>query len=865
MGHGASTLSRPILMNDRMSRAGGFVPSRPPSRILICELNEDGTTGGSHQALKHLTLRIDEDRFEPVLLFYEQNRVAEQLESEGIEVHIWDHIREEERSSGSSDRVFEKLRGFWRGIWRRVRFLCHHEIDLVHLNNHPATGHEDWLPATRLVGSPCLSHLRGRFGSRDRWGRRVLSRRYHHFIAVSDHIRREALAGGIPDESLTRIYDGVPLEAIRAEARETDPSSTREAMGVPQGAFLVVMVGHLHKWKGQAQVLKAIARLDPDQRCELRLVFVGEAPDTSSRIELSRMTDQLGLGDQVTFLGARSDIPALMDAADVVLHASTDPEPFGLVVVEAMALGKAVLASSLGGPAEIIDEGSGLLADPRDPEDYASALSRLMRSPELRMKLGRQARLRAREFRPDRYAQKVQKIWSDTLTDSDDATQEASGADERHEGEQSVPNEHRRRVGHQRKRPVSGVRRSPILFVHYGEDWIRGSERCLLDLLEHIDRTKYSPVVWCNARVMQDAVGELDVPVYRDRFSILFDWTRPRFDIANFLKLIRKGQALVDRHGINLIHANSGAPVQWMTPVARSARIPIVSHLHANYNLHDRSLMGLHFPTIAVGVSHIVLEGLLRDGMDRNRSRVIYNAVDIQRLESHTDTHGVPVVDIPNEALAVVTIGSLIHRKGFDLLLEAFAQVARTQDNHVQLLIAGEGPKRDDLQRQAEDLRIDDRVSFLGERDDVGALLSHVADIAVCSSRAEAFGLTILEALACGVPVVSTRVPGAELAVGDKEAGIIVPCEDVAALAQGITCLLQDPEMRRAMGKKGRERIRDHFSVERYVRDFEALYAELLGWPGQQFEWTGPSMGAQPLRRLVLSSLSNRLLPEGTT
>src|SRR5512134_1400980 len=107
---------------------------------------------------------------------------------------------------------------------------------------------------------------------------------------------------------------------------------------------------------------------------------------------------------------------------------------------------------------------------------------------------------------------------------------------------------------------------TPILLTHYGEDWIRGSERCLLDLLTYIDRTRVSPVVWCNAPALEREVRALDVPVHRSRFTILAHWNPPRWDLANYWRLVRRGLALVRQHDIQLLHSNNGAPHQWLLP-----------------------------------------------------------------------------------------------------------------------------------------------------------------------------------------------------------------------------------------------------------------------------------------------------------
>jgi len=121
---------------------------------------------------------------------------------------------------------------------------------------------------------------------------------------------------------------------------------------------------------------------------------------------------------------------------------------------------------------------------------------------------------------------------------------------------------------------VATNNKTPILFVHYGDDWIRGSERCLLDLLTHLNRQKFVPIVWCNSKVMANEIKKLNIEVTCQRFPLLFGWHAPRFDLVSFFKLIKQGLKLVECHSIKLIHSNSGAPCQWLNIVARQKNYP---------------------------------------------------------------------------------------------------------------------------------------------------------------------------------------------------------------------------------------------------------------------------------------------------
>ena len=131
---------------------------------------------------------------------------------------------------------------------------------------------------------------------------------------------------------------------------------------------------------------------------------------------LHETVTRLGLEATVAFLGERSDTPAIMAAADIVLHASTRPEPFGLVVVEGMALGRAVVAAGIGGPAEIVTAGSGLLFDPTRPDALAAVLESLAADPEKRRLLGEGGRRRAEDFSLQRNVESLQGLYRSLLT-----------------------------------------------------------------------------------------------------------------------------------------------------------------------------------------------------------------------------------------------------------------------------------------------------------------------------------------------------------------------------------------------------------------------------------------------------------------
>jgi glycosyltransferase involved in cell wall biosynthesis len=159
---------------------------------------------------------------------------------------------------------------------------------------------------------------------------------------------------------------------------------------LPDGAPVVMLAGRLSRWKGQSVVLQAVARLaHPDLCC----VFVGDGPARERR-RLERQAQRLGLEGRVRMVGRCDDMPAAFMLADVVVHASTEPEAFGRVVIEAQAMGRPVLASDLGGPRETIETGvTGWLLPPGDAAILAEGIAYVLALPEAeRLALGARAR-----------------------------------------------------------------------------------------------------------------------------------------------------------------------------------------------------------------------------------------------------------------------------------------------------------------------------------------------------------------------------------------------------------------------------------------------------------------------------------------
>jgi len=184
-----------------------------------------------------------------------------------------------------------------------------------------------------------------------------------------------------------------------------------------------------------------------------------------------------------------------------------------------------------------------------------------------------------------------------------------------------------------------------------------------------------------------------------------------------------------------------------------------------------------------------------------------------------------PVVRRPHDGVVLAAVGRLDAQKGFDVLLDALPAVP-----DVRLVVVGDGHLRADLEKRAAELGLAARVTFTGWSEDVRGHLAD-ADALVLPSRSEGFPLTVVEAMLAGLPVVATAVGSVPEAVTDGETGLLVPKDDVGALAAALRRVAEDPALRTRLGARGREVAAASFTVEHMARAFEDLYAELrAGW-----------------------------------
>lgn len=256
---------------------------------------------------------------------------------------------------------------------------------------------------------------------------------------------------------------------------------------------------------------------------------------------------------------------------------------------------------------------------------------------------------------------------------------------------------------------------------------------------------------------------------------------------------------------------------------AKLARVPAIvasAHLHTVLPFPWQRVQVRMAPVDRyLAVSDFVARGLTDLGVNPARISIVHNGVSVA-----ADT--IPSTTRATGRHSIATVARLVEQKGHLVLLEALKELP-----DVSLVIAGDGPLRASLEAITREWGLDDRVLFLGEVDDVPAVLAQ-AEIFVLTSFNEGLPLAVLEAMAAGLPVVATRVGGTPELVTPGENGVLVDPGDPIGTRSAIRALLDDADLAARYGRRGREIALQRFTIRRMVDAVVGVYEDLLGRTG---------------------------------
>lgn len=363
-----------------------------------------------------------------------------------------------------------------------------------------------------------------------------------------------------------------------------------------------------------------------------------------------------------------------------------------------------------------------------------------------------------------------------------------------------------------------------LFHIDAGKEW-RGGQRQSLFLVREIQRRGY-PVTF----VVQPK-SPLHHKAKEAGLSVLPVRMRSEADAAAMVRLAffmkMKKCRLVHFHDAHSLAVGgaaaslAGIPLRVMT---RRVDFPLKKNFFSKRK-YQKNLDALI--AISKGVKKVMVEG----GVDSRLIKVISSGIDFSPY-----TNIMPCEYLRQELsfkakdFLVGIIAHLADHKGHKYLIRA-AKILKEKAPRIKVIIVGRGPLEMELKQESRKSHVDDMVYFLGYREDIPQILCSL-DVFVLSSYLEGMGSTILDAMACSLPVVATRTGGIPEVVEDKETGLLVPPKDSGALAEAILSLYKDKKYAEKLGRKGSEVVREKFSAESMAGKVINLYEKLAAEKG---------------------------------
>lgn len=350
-----------------------------------------------------------------------------------------------------------------------------------------------------------------------------------------------------------------------------------------------------------------------------------------------------------------------------------------------------------------------------------------------------------------------------------------------------------------------------------------GTEQMLLTLMQGLDRSRWKPLLAhypsrqlepLLARAQSTGIETIAVPPLRGREGLRH--------LPDFVRLLRsKAPAVFHAHLTMPLACKFGL---FGAALARVSAVIATEHLFVNIPYrHSRWVERLVAPGVHryIAVSYQIANELRRAlPFMSPKLRVVHNGIPIEQFAAARGE--------TRQSRVVLTVARLTQQKGIQYLLRAAAQIP-----DADFWIAGDGPDCESLQADAAELGVANRVKFLGYSQDVTPLLRR-AELFVLPSLFEGLPVSVLEAMAAGVPVIATDVGGTREEIQSGQTGILVPPADPDALAAAISGLLRDPDLALRMAAQAQIRVRQEFSVETMVARTTEIYDTVLARRGRQ-------------------------------
>lgn len=388
--------------------------------------------GGSVICLKLFLANMHRDRYYPVVVTSYADQNYEELNKISEWLYIPNKIIEKETIIKGIEKTLEKVKidggksaqiiassidyviNLFPYVIKLLVFAKRKKIDLIHLNNEPVANIGGIIVA-RLLGLSCINHVRGAPLNWDTRTSRWLYKLVDHFITVGEWIKRDVMAFDIPESKISTIWDGRKLNDYEIKSNQ---AAKRAELGLATGQLSVGIVGRINPWKGHVVFINAaekVLKRFPD--CKFFIIGGSTDKFEDYEKELKHIVASKGLQANMVFTGQRNDVPDIMNAINVMVHTTLAPDPYPGVVIEAMLIGKPIIATNIGGPAEAIENRkTGVLIPPDDPSILAEKICELLSDEKLRLSLGKEAKKVAFErYSIENHVRQIEEVYERVL------------------------------------------------------------------------------------------------------------------------------------------------------------------------------------------------------------------------------------------------------------------------------------------------------------------------------------------------------------------------------------------------------------------------------------------------------------------
>jgi len=389
-------------------------------KVLYIEANRDGSIGGSYYSLLYLIQGLNKKKYEPYVLFCQDNVLIPEYKKITPHIYINDFDPFVSSPLMSFEDYIKWPYRFLSGIvWKQIKIrkiIKEIKPDLVHLNNGQNAMHE-WVLACHLYDIKVVVHDRG-VRPPYSFQTKLFVNLIDAVISISEYYKNYIITYKLPVKKLVRIYNGLNVKLFDDAVDLERVRILKEQYGLINVEHVVGIVGNIDIWKGQLIVVKAIYELKrhyPNIKCLIIGTVVKGAEEYKQ--ELDNYILENKLSENIIFTGFIKDIPNIINSLDITIHASIEPEPFGRVILEGMAAKKPIVGTNTGGVPEIIIDGvTGLLVPMNDPAKLADAIRYYLSNKTIALEMASKGRQRLIDvFSTEKMVAETEKLYEDVF------------------------------------------------------------------------------------------------------------------------------------------------------------------------------------------------------------------------------------------------------------------------------------------------------------------------------------------------------------------------------------------------------------------------------------------------------------------